>query len=96
MKAEQVESLAQEIRRVDGGHDIGAGAMAEALQPWFAAAINDAVREALEEAANGVRDLVIRFELNGQDIAERDGAEKMRSAVLAALRAKAGEPCQER
>ena len=27
-----VDELAQEIRRVDGNHDLGAGALAEALQ----------------------------------------------------------------
>lgn len=45
MPAEQPESvgftvdqLAQEIRRVDGNHDLGAGALAEALMPFLAAA----------------------------------------------------------
>lgn len=32
-----VEALAQEIRRVDGNHDLGAGALAEALQPFLQA-----------------------------------------------------------
>lgn len=30
-----VEALAQEIRRVDGNHDLGAAALAEALQPFL-------------------------------------------------------------
>jgi len=32
-----VEALAQEIRRVDGRHTLGAGALAEALLPFIAA-----------------------------------------------------------
>lgn len=31
-----VDALAQEIRRVDGNHDLGAGALAEALTPFIA------------------------------------------------------------
>lgn len=34
-----VDALAQEIRRVDGNHDLGAGALAEALMPFLTAAI---------------------------------------------------------
>ena len=33
-----VDALAQEIRRVDGNHSLGAGALAEALLPWITAA----------------------------------------------------------
>ncbi len=32
-----VDQLAQEIRRVDGSHSLGAGALAEALMPFVAA-----------------------------------------------------------
>lgn len=32
-----VDALAQEIRRVDGNHSLGAGALAEALMPFLAA-----------------------------------------------------------
>lgn len=32
-----VDDLAQEIRRVDGNHSLGAGALAEALMPFFSA-----------------------------------------------------------
>lgn len=32
-----IDDLAQEIRRVDGSHSLGAGALAEALSPWLAA-----------------------------------------------------------
>jgi hypothetical protein len=34
----QVDDLAQEIRRVDGGHNLGAGQLAEALMPFIEAA----------------------------------------------------------
>lgn len=30
-----VDKLANEIRRVDGSHTLGAGALAEALMPWL-------------------------------------------------------------
>lgn len=32
-----IDDLAQEIRRVDGNHDLGAGALAEALMPYLRA-----------------------------------------------------------
>ena len=32
-----VDALAQEIRRVDGRHDLGAGALAESLMPFLSA-----------------------------------------------------------
>lgn len=34
-----VDALAQEIRRVDGNHSLGAGALAEALLPFLTAAL---------------------------------------------------------
>jgi hypothetical protein len=37
-----VDALAQEIRRVDGNHDKGAGALAEALMPFLTAALQSA------------------------------------------------------
>lgn len=36
-RAFSVDDLAQEIRRVDGNHDLGAGALAEALMPFLSA-----------------------------------------------------------
>lgn len=44
-----VDELAQEIRRVDGNHDLGAGALAEALMP-FLAALSAPVSEPVAEA----------------------------------------------
>lgn len=35
-----VDALAQEIRRVDGNHSLGAGALAEALMPFISAALS--------------------------------------------------------
>ena len=55
-----VDELAQEIRRVDGNHDLGAGRLAEALMsflrkhiatPEHDAKVRDAVNEAFEQAA---------------------------------------------
>lgn len=37
-----VDDLAQEIRRVDGNHSLGAGALAEALMPFIEAALTPA------------------------------------------------------
>jgi len=37
VKELDVDALAQEIRRVDGKHDLGAGALAEALLPFLSA-----------------------------------------------------------
>lgn len=34
-RAFDVDDLAQEIRKVDGNHCLGAGALAEALAPWL-------------------------------------------------------------
>lgn len=35
-----IDTLAQEIRRVDGSHSLGAGALAEALMPFLSAALS--------------------------------------------------------
>lgn len=43
----QIDDLAQEIRRVDGNHSLGAGALAEALMP-FIAALSSAEEKAVE------------------------------------------------
>ena len=36
-----IDTLSQEIRRVDGNHSLGAGALAEALMPLFSAALSE-------------------------------------------------------
>ncbi|TAA54063.1 hypothetical protein [Shinella sp. JR1-6] len=43
-----IDSLAQEIRRVDGNHSLGAGALAEALMPFISAALS------IEQTRQGV------------------------------------------
>ncbi|MDQ0506004.1 hypothetical protein [Xanthobacter agilis] len=60
-----VDALAQEIRRVDGNHNLGAGALAEALMPFLSAhAAHPDAREAAEEmreaCAIAVRDWINR------------------------------------
>lgn len=52
--AEGIDSLAQEIRRVDGAHSLGAGALSEALQPWLAARDREVAAKALREFAKKV------------------------------------------
>ena len=56
-----VDDLAQEIRRVDGSHSLGAGALAEALMPFFSAygdaRAEHARRVAMEEAAKLIESL---------------------------------------
>lgn len=42
-RAFSVDDLAQEIRRVDGNHDLGAAALAEALMPFLTPAATDGV-----------------------------------------------------
>lgn len=44
----QINALSNEIRRVDGGHSLGAGALAEALMPFLAQVQAEALREAAE------------------------------------------------
>lgn len=49
--AVKVDELAQEIRRVDGSHSLGAGALAEALMP-FLSAFEPAAPEGQQEAVD--------------------------------------------
>lgn len=48
----KVDELAAEIRRVDGSHSLGAGALADALMPWV-----DAELDALRARANDADEL---------------------------------------
>lgn len=62
-----VDALSQEIRRVDGNNNLGAGALAEALVPFISGAYADVVislldeierlREALEPFAEGAKNV---------------------------------------
>ena len=51
-----VDSLAQEIRRVDGAHRLGAGALAEALMPFLRASHGQAPAQAAPAAVAGPSD----------------------------------------
>lgn len=46
-----VDSLAQEIRRVDGNHSLGAGALAEAIMPFLSALSDKQAVEVKDEDA---------------------------------------------
>ena len=48
-----IDALAQEIRRVDGNHSLGAGALAEALAPFVRALSAALSGEALRPAERG-------------------------------------------
>ena len=50
-----VDALANEIRRVDGDHSLGAGALAEALSPYILALIEVERAKVREEALAAVR-----------------------------------------
>ena len=50
--SDKLNALSNEIRRVDGGHSLGAGALAEALMPWFAEELRKAKEEAWKEGMN--------------------------------------------
>lgn len=68
------DELAQEIRMVDGAHDLGAGALAIALLPWLARRDAAVRREALEEAAEDLMldgDAGIEIALMGSLYVER-------------------------
>lgn len=49
-----VDELAQEIRRVDGNHSLGAGALAEAIMPFIRASL---ISER-EEMVNALRAII--------------------------------------
>lgn len=51
MTADLVARLAQEIRRVDGSHSLGAGALAEALAPFVEREAASALRSSGEAVA---------------------------------------------
>lgn len=55
-----VDALAQEIRRVDSNHDLGAGALAEALMPFLSghSAHPDAYRQGAEEMPTAWHDVI--------------------------------------
>jgi hypothetical protein len=56
------------------------------LSKRIASAILNARREERETISEQVKKLVTQFKMIGEDLAERNGAEKMRTAVLTAIR----------
>lgn len=71
-----VDDLAQEIRRVDGNHSLGAGALAEMLMPFFVKAIQ-AERERCAA-------IPMQFAIPGHAVAGPARMDAMAKAILAA------------
>lgn len=69
-----VDELAQEIRRVDGNHDLGAGALAEALMPFLSA------HPAPQQGVEAVRDDIV---LVREGVAEDWGQGQNYAAIAA-------------
>ena len=71
-----VDHLANEIRRMDGSHSLGAGALAECLLPWLAEhdREKDDRIEALEAARDGYRALSRNH--NADAVAQRGRADR--------------------
>lgn len=77
-----VDDLAQEIRRVDGSHSLGAGALAEALMPFLAAHSAGAVAPA--EIDDEVT--AILHDVRSYGNARADGADIKASAWIAQIK----------
>ncbi|WP_313398117.1 hypothetical protein [Stenotrophomonas sp.] len=58
-----VDALAQEIRRVDGGHSLGAGALAELLVDWMSRQVIDASPKGGSDAIDAARWRYVRQKL---------------------------------
>lgn len=92
-----VDDLAQEIRRVDGNHSLGAGALAEALMPFFNA-YGDAKAEharssAMEEAATACDRLTTALDYGGKEYRREANASEC-AATIRNLRTVAAAPPQ--
>jgi hypothetical protein len=70
-----VDSLANEIRRVDGAHSLGAGALAEALMPFVTAHLSQPQPVAHGEAVAWQFRNVIKGEVGGWHDIDRQFAE---------------------
>ena len=96
--AVEVDALANEIRRVNGSNNLGAGALAEALMPFLSNVVTTPVdlavvrRQAFEEAAKTLDDLVDCW----KSLPSFNRAYAMRSTIKTAadLRALSAEPAQ--
>lgn len=63
-----VDALAQEIRRVDGQHTLGAGALAEALMPFIQNALQSQDREDAADPLQGAADWLSKATPNMQAV----------------------------
>lgn len=89
-----IDALAQEIRRVDGNHSLGAGALAEALYPFLSAlveekpvavkALEDAYAAGFNASSEGYNaEYFPEYASNEEWLAERDGSiSRIRSALV--------------
>lgn|SRR5690606_8322671 len=90
-----VDALANEIRRVDGNHSLGAGALAEALMPFIQARAAQAAPPASADARNAaLEEAALLMEATGKRIAASDIRAK--KSVPAALFPKRGGDMDER
>lgn len=60
-----VDALAQEIRRVNGDHSLGAGALAEALMPFIQSALQHSCKETSQDREDALRYRYLRNEAWG-------------------------------
>jgi hypothetical protein len=72
VEALDADELAQEIRRVDGNHGMGAGALAEALMPFLARRLRHPIRD-----ADGVEGLDLLAVLDAQPFASDNDATRV-------------------
>ena len=91
-----VDALAQEIRRVDGNHSLGAGDLADALMP-FITSILDAEGDGgavawLHEviADDGIADLALSFEPDSFPFADVAGYQSIKHSPLYTHPARSG------
>ncbi len=72
VKALDVDALAQEIRRVDGNHALGAGALAEAILPFVRSALSSPVEGGTDNEADIDTCPVCSEPLNDDDLCSTD------------------------
>lgn len=88
-KALTVDALAQEIRRVDGNHSLGAGALAEALMPFIARALSPGSTGSAEAMVAALRAEIDHAAINDCRLppafGQRRGDLAVRSSALEAI-----------
>jgi gas vesicle protein len=86
-----VDGLAAEIRRVDGNHSLGAGALAEALMPFILAALSPAPEAGSDEVERLTRGLNDEIQFMRKAAKENRERAEAAEAEITALREKLGE-----